>query len=203
MNPIPTLTPKYNASEVLFHNLEAGRGDKIAIYYEDEQHTYAQLCESACRIGNALKNLGVPTGSRVMMLIMDTPQFPATFFGTMRAGYIPIPTNTVLPPDNYAYFLQDSEAKVAIVSAPLYEKIAQIRDRCPALEHMIVIGGEASIDTLAFDAITTAASPALDPASSRHFGSTAAAAPASPRASFTYTRISAPRPKPTPNKFSA
>ncbi len=33
------LPDSYNVSEVLFHNLEAGRGDKVAIYYGDETAT--------------------------------------------------------------------------------------------------------------------------------------------------------------------
>ena len=121
------LPEQYNASEVLFHNVEAGRGDKVAIYWQDQQVTYAALAETACRLGNAIRGLGVEAGSRVMMLLMDTPAFPATFFGAMRAGFVPIPTNTVLPADNYEYFLKDSEAPVAVVSAPLYPKIVAIR----------------------------------------------------------------------------
>ncbi len=155
------LPEQYNASEILFHNLDAGRGEKVAIYWEDQQITYAALTDTASRIGNAIKDLGVDTGARVMMLIMDTPQFPAVFFGTMRAGLIPIPTNTVLPSDNYEYFLNDSEAQVAVVSAPLYPKIAEIRANCPSLKHVIVIGGEPKKDTLDFDAICDAALPHL------------------------------------------
>ena len=159
-NPL-NLPAQYNASEILFHNLEAGRGEKVAIYWEDEQITYASLADTASRIGNAIKALGVEAGARVMMLIMDTPQFPAVFFGTMRAGLIPIPTNTVLPSDNYDYFLKDSEAQVAVVSAPLYPKIAEIRANCPSLKHVIVIDGEPSADTLDFNTVCDAASPNL------------------------------------------
>ena len=164
------LPAQYNASEVLFHNLDAGRGDKVAIYWQDQQVTYSALAETACRLGNAIGDLGVEAGSRVMMLLMDTPAFPATFFGTMRAGFVPIPTNTVLPADNYAYFLNDSEAPVAVVSAPLYPKIAAIRANCPMLKHVIVVGGnsEGSLgkeETLDFDAICAASSAELTPVS--------------------------------------
>jgi benzoate-CoA ligase family protein len=158
------LPEKYNASEVLYHNLEAGRGDKVAVYWEDETYTYSQLADMASRIGNGLKSLGLPTGARVLMLLMDTPQFPATYFGTMRAGFIPIPTNTVLPPDNYEYFLNDSEAMAVIVSGPLYPKIAEIRERCPKLEHVIVVKGDEAADTIDFDTWTEAASAELEPA---------------------------------------
>ncbi len=160
------LPAQYNASEVLFHNLEAGRGDKVAIYWQDQQVTYAALGETACRLGNALRDLGVEAGARIMMLLMDTPQFPATFFGTMRAGFIPIPTNTVLQADSYEYFLNDSGAPVAVVSAPFYPKIAAIRANCPALKHVIVVGGDGEDGTLDFDAVCRESSAELNPSHS-------------------------------------
>lgn len=158
------LPAQYNASEVLFHNLEAGRGSNIAIYWQDQQVTYAALAEMASRVGNALADLGIEAGARVMMLLMDSPHFPATFFGAMRAGFVPIPTNTVLPSDNYEYFLNDSEAQVAVVSGPLYPKIGEIRANCPNLRHVIVVDGDGAADVLDFDAICADASPQLDPA---------------------------------------
>jgi benzoate-CoA ligase family protein len=161
------LPEQYNASEVLYHNLQAGRGDKIAIYWQDETMTYAQLSAMASRIGNGLKDLGIPAGSRVMMLLMDTPQFPASYFGAMRAGYIPIPTNTVLPPDNYEYFLNDSEAAAVIVSGPLFPKIAEIRENCPALKHVIVVDGQKAGNIIDFASWIQGSSAELDPVLTR------------------------------------
>lgn len=161
------LPEQYNASEVLFHNLAAGRGEKVAVYCGDDAWTYAQMAEMASRVGNGLKNLGLASGSRVMVLLLDSPHFPASFFGAMRAGYIPIPTNTVLPADNYEYFLQDSGAKVAIVSAPLYAKIEAIRANCPELEHVIVVDGANAPNTLDWDAWIGATSPTLEAAATK------------------------------------
>lgn len=155
---------QYNASELLFQNLHPERRDRVAIYWEEEVYTYAQICKLAGQVGNAMQSLGIPVGSRIMMLVMDTPHFPAIFFGLIRAGYIPIPTNTVLPEATYAYLLQDSEAKALIVSQPLYTKVAGIRAECPALEHLIVIGAETGAEVWNFDAITSAASSDLEPA---------------------------------------
>ncbi len=155
---------QYNASQVLFHNLDAGRGDKIAIYCGDESVTYAQLAETANRVGNGLKGLGIAPGERMMMLLLDTPAFPAAFFGAMRAGIIPIPANTVLPPPDYEYFLKDSSAQAVIVSAPLYPKIEAVRANCPDLKHVIVVGGESTADTISWDTWLAAASPELEAA---------------------------------------
>lgn len=156
------LPDQYNVSEVLFHNLKAGRGDKVAVYCGDREVTYAQLAEMANRVGNGLKNFGMEPGSRVMMLLLDTPEFPATFFGAIRAGYVPIPTNTILAANEYQYLLQDSGAKAVVVSAPLYEKIALIIDTCSELDHVIVVGDDQP-DAIHWDEWIASASPELDP----------------------------------------
>jgi benzoate-CoA ligase family protein len=154
----------YNASQILDGNLAAGRGDKVAIYTGDQTVTYRQLSELANRTGNALRELGVEQEQRVMMLLLDTPQFPATFFGAIKIGAVPVPANTVLQPADYEYFLNDSRAKALVVSGPLYKLIAPIRANCRYLKHIVVVEGEGAPDTIDWQAWVGAASPALDPA---------------------------------------
>jgi acyl-coenzyme A synthetase/AMP-(fatty) acid ligase len=154
---------RYNVSEILFHNLAAGRGEKIAIYCGDQAVTYAELCMTANRVGNALKQLGLAPGARIMQLLLDTPAFPATFFGAVKAGYVPIVTNTALTADDYAYFLQDSGARVAVIDAVLYPTIAGIQAACPELKHIIVVGG-AEPDTIRWEQWLADAAPNLEPA---------------------------------------
>ncbi len=155
---------RYNASEVLYHNLDAGRADKIAIHCGDQTVTFAQLAETANRVGNGLLDLGLSAGSRLMMLLLDTPEFPATFFGAMRAGFVPIPTNTVLPPEDYEYFLKDSEAEAVVVSDVLFPKIKAVRANCPELQHVIVVGGTDEPDVIDWASWTGSAAAALEPA---------------------------------------
>ena len=49
---------RYNASEILFRNLEAGRTDKVAVYAVEGNTSYGELCVKAAKAGNALKSLG-------------------------------------------------------------------------------------------------------------------------------------------------
>jgi benzoate-CoA ligase len=156
-------TARYSVSKILDHNLEAGRGDKVAIYFGNETYTYAQVSEMANRTGNALKNLGVEHENRVLLLLLDTPQFPASFFGAIKMGAVPIPTNTVMQSADYEYFLNDSRAKAVVVSEPLYKVIEPIRANCNYLKHVIVVGGKDIPNVLDWKTITDAASPKLDP----------------------------------------
>jgi benzoate-CoA ligase len=163
MNVITNRADRYNASVVLDHNLTEGRGDKVAIYTGDQTYTYQQLSDLADRTGNALKALEMEQEQRVLMLLLDTPQFPATFFGAIKIGAIPIPTNTVMQSADYEYFLNDSRAKVAVVSGPLYKLIEPIRARCKYLKHVVVVDGDDAPGTIDWKMWVDAASPALDP----------------------------------------
>ncbi len=154
----------YNASRVLDGNLAEGRGDKVAVYTGDQTYTYQQLSELANRTGNALRELGVEPEQRVMMLLLDTPQFPATFFGAIKIGAVPVPANTVLQPADYEYFLNDSRAKALVVSGPLYKLIDPIRANCRYLKHIVVVDGDGAPDTIDWKEWVGAAAPALDPA---------------------------------------
>jgi benzoate-CoA ligase family protein len=118
-----TIPERYNASLLLDHNLEAGRGDKTAILCRDEAVTYAELFARACGVGATLRDLGVGRGERVLLVMDDCPWFPAAFLGAMRVGAVPVPVNPLYGPDDYPYFVEDSGARLAIVDSVCAEKV--------------------------------------------------------------------------------
>ena len=156
---------RYNAtSDLLDSNLEAGRGDKVAIrVIGGPELTYAEVATGANRVGNALAGLGVEIENRVLMAVLDGPEFATTFFGAIKLGAVPIPVNTNLKPQDYLYFLNDSRAKVAVVSQPLADAFRQVRGELRHLKHLIVVG-EAGPGELGFAELTDAADERLDPA---------------------------------------
>jgi benzoate-CoA ligase len=125
--------------------------------------TYAEVAASANRAGNALRDLGVEIENRVLMTVLDCPEFAAVFFGAIKLGAVPVPVNTNLKPDDYAHYLRDSRARVAVVSAPLAEALREARSGLRHLRHLVVIG-EAGPDELSYDEITAAASDELETA---------------------------------------
>ncbi len=170
----PTNTPQivlpdiYNAaSTFLDRNIEEGRGERVAIYYEDERWTYRQVQLTANRVGNALRSLGIEMEQRVALLLLDSPQFASAFFGAIKIGAVPVPINTSLRPADYVYILNDSRAKVLLVHAALWPQIASIRGQLQYVRHIIVIGrnlleaGEEQAELLDFNEWITAASDEL------------------------------------------
>ncbi|HEY2603056.1 MAG TPA: benzoate-CoA ligase family protein [Thermoleophilaceae bacterium] len=133
---------RYNASLILDQNLAAGRGDKLAIRTPDAVDlTYAQLAAQVARAGNLLKDLGVQPEQRVLLVLDDTPAFPAAFLGAIRIGAVPVPVNPLDKAEHFRHYLRDSEARVAIAEASLMPAIVDARGDGQAL--LIVANGEA------------------------------------------------------------
>lgn len=145
------------ASTFLDRHLSEGRGSRIAVHAEGTTYTYAQIAELTNRVGNVLLELGVEIEQRVALLLFDSPQFAAAFFGAIKIGAVSVPVNTGLRPDDYVYILNDSRAKVLLIHASLWQSIQHIRPQLQYLRHVIVVGlnkAHETKDTHDFDRLT-------------------------------------------------
>jgi benzoate-CoA ligase family protein len=114
---------RYNASSILFDNLDKGNAERVALTGPHGERTYAELCAQASRIGNALKAFGAAPKERIICLLDDTSDYPATIFGAMRAGFVPVLLNTQSPPDLIQFYAQDSGSRLAFVDDSLFAKL--------------------------------------------------------------------------------
>ena len=135
---------RYNASEILFSNLQAGRTDKVAIYAAEGNTSYGELCAKAAKAGNALKSLGLALSDRVLLLLNDTTAYPAVFFGAIRVGFVPMLINTLSPKDLIRFYLQDSSAPVAVVDAEYASMFDEETIAGTSLRALIVVNGSRS-----------------------------------------------------------
>jgi 4-hydroxybenzoate-CoA ligase len=162
----------YNAvTWLLDRNVDEGRTKKLAFTDTVSELTYGDLQKQSRRIANLLRRLGVRREERVAMIMLDTVDFPAVFLGAIRAGIVPVPLNTLLTSDQYAYVLADCRARVLFVSEALLPVVKDMVGRMSDLDHVIVSGSAAHgykklSDELAgeSDVFTTAATHADEPA---------------------------------------
>src|SRR5690242_9828273 len=163
------LPDQFNAAAYFIdRHIQEGRGEKTAIESEYLRLTYRQLWENVNRLGNGLRKLGVRIEERVFLLLFDTPEFAASFFGAIKIGAVPVPVNTLLKPADYAYLLNDSRARVAIISEELLPLIKAIpRHSLQFLENILVVGTETWPATLNFNDLLSESSPALNAAPTR------------------------------------
>src|ERR671923_491569 len=156
--PVVDVPDSFNIADYLVdRHVREGRGERTAILCGDESVTYAQVAERSNRVANGLRELGLRREERVLLLLLDTPAFAYAFFGTLKLGAVPIPTNTLLRSQDYHYMLNDSRARVAIVSESLLPQLAAIpRHELPYLDQIITDGKPAGDGMSAFDQLLTA-----------------------------------------------
>ena len=161
LDPARSLPERFNAAEFFVdRHIAEGRGEKIAIEHGERKVTYRELVEKVSQTGNALRNqLGLRMEERVLLLLLDCPEFAFSFFGAIKIGAVPVPVSTLLKPHEYEFLLNDSRARVVIVSGTLLANLSAIpRERLPWLERVVVVGdphpsktsqgGAPSFDTL-------------------------------------------------------
>ena len=134
----------YNAAvEFIDANLARGRAEKTAFIDATGRYTYGELAERVNRAGNALRMLGAGMETRVLMCMLDGIDFPAVFWGAIKAGCVPIPINTLLTSGDYAHLLRDSRARIVVVSDALLDRFAPALADQPHVERVVVAGSEA------------------------------------------------------------
>jgi benzoate-CoA ligase family protein len=119
--------------------------NKVALYWENEKgvaekYTFLEMKNLSNKFGNVLRKLGLKKGDRFLMRLPNIPQFQIVFIGGVKIGAVPIPSSTMFKGHEIAYRINDSSA-VAVVTTPEYVKeVEEIRDKCPTLKHVIVVG---------------------------------------------------------------
>jgi benzoate-CoA ligase len=139
------LPDTFNAATYFIdRHVEEGGGSRVAIECGDDRLSYEDVYRAVNRFGNALARvLAVRPEERVMLLMLDGPEFVAAFFGAIKIGAVPIPTSTLWKPADYAYVLNDSRARVLVVSAALWPQIRSLdRVQLRSLEHVVIAGGQ-------------------------------------------------------------
>jgi long-chain acyl-CoA synthetase len=105
---------------------------------------YPGLGRAVREIAGGLAALGVETGERVAILAGTRPEWTLADFGALCAGATVVPIYHTNSTEECAYVLAHSEARAVICEDPSQAaKVAAVRDRCPALEDVILMEGEA------------------------------------------------------------
>jgi acetyl-CoA synthetase len=134
-------------------HVEAGRGDKVAFYWEGEPGdtrtiTYADLLRDVSKAANALIELGVKTGDRVAIYM---PMIPETVVAMLACARIGAPHTVVFGGFSASALrdrIQDCDARIVITAdggyrrgapSPLKPQVDQALTECPNVRNVIVV----------------------------------------------------------------
>jgi crotonobetaine/carnitine-CoA ligase len=96
-----------------------GLADAVAVTFEGEPCSYAELEQRTALVHRWLSDRGVRPGDRVAVLMRNSLEFFYAWLGIARAGAISVPINTAMMGDALAYTLAHSEAVGIIADADL------------------------------------------------------------------------------------
>jgi len=135
------LPERYNlVDHFVDRHIREGRGDKTSIISGKQRITYAEIAEQINRVGNGLLKLGLQEEQRVLLLLPDAPEFVAAYFGAMKIGAVAVPTSTAARANDYAYFLRESRARIAIVHSTLLGELAPALSGQHDCKNVVVCG---------------------------------------------------------------
>ncbi len=104
--------------------------------------SYAQLARTARDIAKGLIAMGIEAGDRVAVLANTRPEWTLVDMGAFCAGAVVAPIYHTNAPEECAYVLSDSDARVVFCEdAEQLAKVLGVRDECPRLEHVVLIEG--------------------------------------------------------------
>jgi fatty-acyl-CoA synthase len=113
--------------------------------------TWAQLEHRVRGLSGALHRRGLQAGDRVMILMLNRPEFVETCLAASRLGAIAVPVNFRLAPPELAYLVDNCGAGVVITEPPLAPTAAAVREITPALSTVIVAGASTDDSVLGYE----------------------------------------------------
>lgn len=137
-----TTTSENAASYFVDRHLGEGRADKAAFVEGGSALTYGELAARSDLMADLFSRHGLGPEDRAAMIVLDVLEFPVIFWGSLKAGVVPVPLNTLLTVENYRLILQDSRAKALFVSPQLLDTVQPLLGDLPQLRAVFVLGGD-------------------------------------------------------------
>ncbi|HXG86476.1 MAG TPA: long-chain fatty acid--CoA ligase [Pyrinomonadaceae bacterium] len=132
-----------NLASIIEHNARLAP-EREAIVWSEKRFSYKQLNALANRVANALCEMNVGHGDKVALVCPNLPFFPVVYYAIMKTGAVVVPLNVLFKSREFAYHLQDSDAKAVFVfegtaELPMAQMVKEAFDSADACEHLIVM----------------------------------------------------------------
>ena len=116
-------------------------GDREAVVDGDLHLTYAQFFGRCDRWSATLQRLGVGQGDRVAYIAPNTHAQLESFYSVPQIGAVLVPVNYRLTPDDFAYLINHSGARVVCAHSDYLAAVDSVRSQLPQVEHFIALEG--------------------------------------------------------------
>ncbi|WP_298832101.1 fatty acid--CoA ligase family protein [uncultured Planococcus sp.] len=120
------------------HEIAEQDSARVAYSFMGKDTSYGEFDQSIAVFAGALKELGVEKGDHVAFLLSNTPHFLISLYATMRLGATAVPINPIYSPDEIAYIVNNSDAKVVVALDALLPLVEKAHKALPVVESYII-----------------------------------------------------------------
>src|SRR5215216_3241241 len=128
-----------NLRELLEERGAASPG-KVFLFSEADgrRFTYREFDAAVNRAANMLSARGVGRGDVVSLLLPNGVEYVIAYFACFKLGALAGPVNSLLKPEEMAYVVGNSEAKLLLYGSQFGEQVSALRGNVPALREALV-----------------------------------------------------------------
>ncbi|NYT38512.1 benzoate-CoA ligase family protein [Allopusillimonas soli] len=123
--------------------VNAGRAEKTAYIDDTGSLSYGELAQRVAKFAGLLHEMGLRREERILLVMLDTVDWPVVFLGALYAGVVPVAINTLLTSQDQAYIMEHSRCQAVFTSGPL---LATVREALALARHEVrhvVVSGTA------------------------------------------------------------
>ncbi len=109
----------------------------VATIFFGRRLTYSQIDNMASCFATSLQGLGVGAGDHVALLLPNCPQFLIAFFGSLKAGAIPVPLNPAYVARELHNIFADASPKIVVAVDGVLQRVREAAEGT-TVEHLVV-----------------------------------------------------------------
>lgn len=128
-------------------------GEHVSTIYGAKQYTNVQMNQSAKRFANALRNLGIQKGDRVILQMQNCPEIIQSFTAIYSLGAVIVPINYMVGDSETRFIYKDTGAKVIISNMEFWDKIQACKEGLDSIEYIILTDSETPEGALSYRAL--------------------------------------------------
>ncbi|MEW5010082.1 MAG: AMP-binding protein [Cycloclasticus sp.] len=113
-----------------------GSGENIKLYQ------FSDIAKLSNQVANGLISLGIKKSELAFVMIPRVIEWYGIMLGCCKLGVVTMPGTNLLTAKDIEYRINRSKATIAIVSAENADRVDEIKNNCPSLEKLIIIGDE-------------------------------------------------------------
>ena len=133
---------------------------KTVIVMGERKLSYAELDEASNKVANALVGMGLGKGDRVALLLANSPEFVAIYFGVVKMGGIAVLLDPKYKLTELVSLCDDSQPKVLVTESPCLEQLVPVLDRFKSVERVIALSFKQKGQFLSYEEIMARSSSA-------------------------------------------